>query len=66
MFVQLVGGKGYPGGQEQDWMVHLKEDMSAFGIKLEGWRKNAQATGRWFRRVQEGAESFMRKWHDTE
>ena len=65
MFGELVGGKGYSGGQEKDWMVHLK-DMSAFGMKFERWRKDAQKAGRWFRRVEEGAESFMRKWHDTE
>ena len=34
MFRELVGGKGYSGGQEKDWMVHLKEDMSAFGMKF--------------------------------
>ena len=32
MFGELVGGKGYSGGQEKDWMVCLEEDMSAFGI----------------------------------
>ena len=41
MFEELVGGKGYAGGQDKDWMVHLKEDMSAFGMKFEGWRKDA-------------------------
>ena len=29
MFGELVGGKGYSGGQKKDWMVHLKEDVSA-------------------------------------
>ena len=28
MFGELVGGKGYSGGQEKDWLAHLKEDMS--------------------------------------
>ena len=37
MFGELVGGKGYSGGQEKDWMVHLKEDISVFGMKFEGW-----------------------------
>ena len=46
--------------------MRLKEDMSAFGMKFEGWRKAAQKAGRWFRRVDEGAESFIRKWHDAE
>ena len=66
MFGELVGGKGYSGGQEKDWMAHLKEDMSVFGMKFEGWRKAAQKAGRWFRRVEEGAELFMRNWHGKE
>ena len=36
MFGELVGGKGYSGRQEKDWMAHLKEDMSVFGEKFEG------------------------------
>ena len=60
MFGELVGGKGYSGGQEKDWLVRLKEDISVFGMKFEGWRKAAQKAGRWFRRVEEGAELFMR------
>ena len=36
------------GGQEKDWMDHLKEDMSVFGIKFEAWRNAAQKAGRWF------------------
>ena len=65
MFGKLVGGKAYSGGQEKDWMAHLKEDMLVFGMKFEGWRKAAQKTGRWFRRADEGAELFMRNWHET-
>ena len=60
MFRKLVGGEGYSGRQEKDWMAHLKEDMSVFGMKFEAWRKAAQKAGRWFRRVKEGAELFMR------
>ena len=56
MFGELVGRKNESGGQEKDWMVHLGEDMSVFGTKFEGWRNNAQKAGRWFRRVDEGAE----------
>ena len=33
MFGELVGGKGYSGGQEKDWMVHLKEDVSSKGVE---------------------------------
>ena len=35
-------------------------------MKFEGWRKAAQKAGRWFRRVEEGAELFTRKWHKME
>ena len=66
IFGELVGGKDYSGGQEKDWLVHLKEDMSVFGMKFEGWRKVTQKVGRWFRRVGDGAELFMRKWYKTE
>ena len=27
MFGELVGGKGYSGQEEEDWLVHLKEDI---------------------------------------
>ena len=63
MFGEMLGGKGYSGEQERDWMKDLEEDPKAFGIKFEGWREAAQKVGRWFRRVEEGAELFMRKWH---
>ena len=61
MFGEIVGGKGYSGGQGKDWLAHLKENMSVFGMKFEGWRKAAQKAGRWFRRVEDEAELFVRK-----
>ena len=61
MFGELFEGKGYSGGQEKDWMAHLKKYMSACGMRFEEWRTAAQKTGRWFRQVG-GAESFMRIW----
>ena len=45
-FGELVGGKGYSGGQEKDWMDHLKEDMLVFGMGFEGQRKAAQKAGK--------------------
>ena len=36
LFGELLGGKGYSGEQDNYWMVHLKEDMSVFGMKLKG------------------------------
>ena len=66
MFGELVGGKGYIGGQEKNWIAHPKEDMSVSAMKFEGWRIAAQKADRWFRRVEEGAELFMRNLHKTE
>ena len=37
-FGELVGVKGYSGGQQKNRMAHLKEDISVFGTKFEGWR----------------------------
>ena len=48
VFGELAGGEGYSGGQEKDRTVHLKEVMLVFGMKFEGWRKNAQKAGRLF------------------
>ena len=66
MFGELVEGEGYSEGQEKNWIAHLKEDISVFEMKFEGWRKAAQKAGRWFRRVEEGAALFMPNWHETE
>ena len=66
MFGEMLGGKGYSGGQEWDCMKDLEEDRQAFGIKFEGWHGAAQKVGGWFRRVEEAAEVFMRKWHKGE
>ena len=66
MFGDLIGGKDYTGGQDKDWMLHLEEDITVFGVIFEGWHKTAQKAIRWFRRNEEGAEAFMRKWHDAE
>ena len=62
MFGEMFGGEGYSGGQEWDCMEDLEEDLKAFGIKFEGWREAGHKVGRWFRRVEEGTEVFMRKW----
>ena len=35
-------------------------------MKFKGWRKAVQKAGRWFRRLEEGAELLMRNWHETE
>ena len=48
MFGELVGGKGYSGRQEEDWMAHLK-DMSVFGMK-----KKSKGGERLLRRPADG------------
>ena len=65
MFGELGGGKSYQGGQDKDWLAHRKENISVFGMKFEVWRKAAHKAGRWFPRVEEGAELFVRVWHET-
>ena len=66
MVGEMLGSKGYSGGQKWDWMKDLEEDLKAFGITFEGWREAAHKVGRWYRRVEDGAEVFMRKWHKDE
>ena len=61
MFGEMLGGKGYSGGQDWDWMKDLEEDLKAFIMKSEGWYEAAQKVGRWFRRVEEGAAVFTRE-----
>ena len=66
MLGEMFRGKGLSREQAWDWRTDLGEDLKAFGIKFEGWREAAQTVGRWFRRVDEGAEVFMRKWYKDE
>ena len=67
--MQLVGGKGYSGGQDivrrAGWRIRRRIYVG-FEIKFKGWRKAAQKAGRWFRRVEKGAELFTRSWHEAE
>ena len=53
MFGEMLGGNGYSGGQEWDWMKDLEQDLNVFGVKLERWREPAQTVDRWFRRVKD-------------
>ena len=61
----LLRVRATTGRQGKDWMVHLNEYMPVSGMKFEGRRKDAQKVGRWFRRVEEEAELFMRECYDT-
>ena len=59
MFGQVDGGKGYQGGQEQDWMSCLERDLSLFNLPTEAkhWTLAAKKPGKWLRLVEEAADS---------
>ena len=62
MFVQLVGGAGYVGEQEKEWMWCLLDDLRAFGINADQWTAAAQDEGEWCKLGEQGAERFVAKW----
>ena len=39
MFWELVGAKGYSRGQEKDWLAHLMDNMSVFGMNSKGGQR---------------------------
>ncbi|CAN0377621.1 unnamed protein product, partial [Laminaria digitata] len=64
MYGEVEGGKGYLGGQEQDWMGCLEQDLSLFNLPTEA-KHSTLATkkpGKWFRRVEEAAQKYMERW----
>jgi len=64
----LFAGKGYSGGQEQDWMGCLEHDLSLFNLsnEVKHWKLAAKNPGEWFRRVEESTEQYMKRWFVTE
>ena len=48
MFGEQEGGKGYVGGQEQDWMSCLEHDLSLFNLPTETkqWMLAAKNSGK--------------------
>ena len=64
MFGEVDRGKGYFGGQEQDWMGCLQHDLSLFNLPTEAkhWTLAAKKPGEWFRPVEEAAEQYMKRW----
>ena len=62
IFGELVGGAGYVGDQEKEWMVCFLDDFRAFGINADQWTTAAQDEGGWHRTAGQGAEHFMAKW----
>ena len=57
MFGELVGGTGFVGDQEKEWMGCFLGDLKVFGINAYQWTTTAQDEGEW----RKGAESFMAK-----
>lgn len=41
---EMVGDKGYSGGQEKECLGRLDGDLKEFSIKSEGWRLATQKT----------------------
>ena len=57
-----MGGAGYVGGQEKEWIGCFLDDLRAFGINADQWTTAAQDEGEWCRTAEQGAEHFMAKW----
>ena len=64
VFGELEGGKGYLGGQEEDWTGCLERDLLLLNLPIEEkrWTLAAKTSGKWFRRVEEAAEQDMKRW----
>ena len=63
MFRQIMGGAGFVGGQEKEWMVCFLVDLRAFGINGDDWTTAAyQDEGEWRLTSEEGDECFKAKW----
>ena len=61
MFGGMVGGAGFVGGEEKEWMGCFLDDLRAFGINADQWTTAAQDEGEWRRTAEQEAEHFMAK-----
>ena len=59
MFGELVGGAGYVGGQEKEWMGCFLDDLRAFGINAKHWTTADQEGGQWRKTVEQRAGHCM-------
>ena len=52
------------GGHEQDWMGCLERDLSLYNLAMEEkqWTLAANKSGKRFRRIEEAAEKYMKRW----
>ena len=64
LFGELEGGKGYLVGQEQGSIDCLERNLSWFNLPIEDkqWTLAAKKSGKWFRRLEEAAEQYMKRW----
>ena len=61
MFGEMVGGAGYVGNQEKEWMGCFLDNLRAFGINADQWTTAARDEGEWRRTGEHAAEHFMAK-----
>lgn len=52
-FGELVGGKGYTEGRNNERMEFLEIDLQEYDTNFEGWGEVAQKADRWGRRVED-------------
>ena len=61
-FGEMVGGAGYVGSREKEWIGCFLDGLRAFGINADQWTTAAQDEGEWRRTAEQGVEHFMAKW----
>ena len=61
MFGEPGGGASCVGGQEEESMGCLLNELRAFGINADPWTTAAQNEGEWRRTAEQGAKRFMAK-----
>ena len=65
---EVDGGKGCSGGQQQDWTGCVERDLSLFNLPTEAknWTLAGKKASEWFRRGEEAAAQYMKRWLVTE
>ena len=61
VFVELVGGAGFVGGEEKEWTGCFLDDLRASDINADQWTTAAQDEGEWRKTAEQGAEHFRAK-----
>ena len=65
---EVDGGKGCSGGQQQGWIGCVERDPSLFHLPTETkhWTLSGKKPSEWFKRGEEAAEQYMKRWLVTE